>query len=52
MFISQIGIPTGSVLSKSLGTFLNPVNKKCVHSAVVEELKKRKAQEQIAKHLE
>lgn len=51
MFISLVGIPAALVLSKSLGTFLNPVNKKCVHGAVVEELNKRKAQEQVAKHL-
>lgn len=49
LFISIIGIPAALVVAKSLGTYLNPVNKKCVHSAVADELEKRKAQEAISK---
>jgi len=43
LFISIIGIPAALVIAKSMGTYLNPVNKKCVHSAVAEELDNRKA---------
>ena len=38
-----IGIPVALVIAKSLGTFLNPVGKKCVHSAVAAEIENRKA---------
>jgi uncharacterized membrane protein YccF (DUF307 family) len=34
LFITIIGIPVALVIAKSLGTYLNPVNKKCVRSAV------------------
>jgi uncharacterized membrane protein YccF (DUF307 family) len=51
MFISIIGIPVALVVAKSLGTYLNPVNKKCVHSAVVEELERRKGQAEVGKLL-
>lgn len=51
LFITIIGIPVALVVAKSLGTYLNPVNKKCVHSAVVDELEKRVAQAQVSKHL-
>jgi len=47
LFISLIGIPAALVVAKSLGTYLNPVNKKCVNSAVADELERRKAQEAI-----
>jgi uncharacterized membrane protein YccF (DUF307 family) len=47
LFISIIGIPVALVVAKSLGTYLNPVNKKCVHSAISDELERRKAQEVI-----
>jgi len=47
LFISIIGIPAALVVAKSLGTYLNPVNKKCVHSAVSDELERRKAQKEI-----
>ncbi len=47
LFISLIGIPAALVVAKSLGTYLNPVNKKCVHSAVSDELERRKAQAAI-----
>lgn len=51
LFITIIGIPIALVVAKSLGTYLNPVNKKCVHHAVVDELERRKAQTEIGKHL-
>ncbi|MCA0447264.1 MAG: hypothetical protein LCH54_13655 [Bacteroidetes bacterium] len=34
LFNNLIGIPVALVVAKSLGTYLNPVNKKCVHEAV------------------
>ncbi len=46
-----IGIPAAIVVAKSLGTYFNPVNKKCVAKAVSDELERRKAQVEIAKHL-
>lgn len=46
-----IGIPVAIILAKSLGTYLNPVNKKCVHRAVANELQRRKGQAEIEKHL-
>jgi uncharacterized membrane protein YccF (DUF307 family) len=51
LFISIIGIPAALVVAKSMGTYLNPVNKKCVHSAVVDELDRRKAQAAVDSHL-
>ena len=46
-----VGIPVALVIAKSLGTYLNPVNKKCVSAAVVNELERRKAQMEIDLHL-
>ena len=51
LFVTIVGIPIALVIAKSLGTFFNPVNKKCVPEAVVNELQRRKAQEQVDKHL-
>jgi uncharacterized membrane protein YccF (DUF307 family) len=51
LFITILGIPAALVVAKSLGTYLNPVDKKCVPSAVTDEIARRKAQEQVAKHL-
>lgn len=51
LFITIIGIPVALVVAKSLGTYFNPVNKVCVPIAVAGELAKRKAKEQIEKHL-
>jgi len=51
LFVSIIGIPVAIVIAKSLSTALNPVNKKCVPSAVAEELERRAASVAIAKHL-
>jgi len=44
LFITLIGIPPALVVAKFLGTYLNPVNKKCVPQAVRDELDRRKAQ--------
>ena len=44
LFITLVGIPAAIVLAKSLGTYLNPVNKKCVSQAVSDELERRQAQ--------
>ncbi len=51
LFISLVGIPVALVLAKSLSTYFNPVNKKCVPRAVAEELEQRKAKEVVDKHL-
>lgn len=42
--LTIVGIPVALVIAKSLGTYVNPVNKKCVHSAVRDELDRRNAQ--------
>lgn len=39
-FLTIIGIPVALVVAKSLGTYLNPVNKKCVPSEVANEVRK------------
>lgn len=51
LFISIIGIPSALVIAKSLGTYLNPVNKICVPSAVRDELDKRDAQKTVEKYM-
>lgn len=51
LFLSIIGIPVALVVAKSLGTFFNPVNKKCVHSAVVGEIERRAGQAEVEKYL-
>lgn len=51
LFVTIVGIPPAIVVAKSLGTYLNPVNKKCVSSAVSDELEKRKAQKDVDKYL-
>lgn len=51
LFISIIGIPIALVVAKSIGTYFNPVNKKCVHIAVQEEIEKKKAQEAVKKEM-
>ncbi len=47
MAITIVGIPVAIVMAKSLGTTLNPVNKKCVSVAIVDEMQRRKAAEAI-----
>lgn len=51
LFISIVGIPAALVVANSLGTYLNPVNKKCVPQAVADEIAAKKAQEAISTHL-
>jgi len=51
LFVSIVGIPIAIVLAKSVSTFFNPVNKKCVPVAVADELQQRKTREQVNKHL-
>lgn len=45
LFLSIIGIPLGMVVAKALSTYLNPVGKKCVSSAVAAEIERRKAEQ-------
>ena len=49
--LSIVGIPVALVIAKSIGTVLNPVNKKCVSTAVAEELDRRRANADIEKHV-
>lgn len=49
--LTIVGIPVALVIAKSLGTFVNPVNKKCVHSAVRDELERRNAQAALKQDL-
>jgi len=51
LVVSIVGIPIAIVVAKSLSTALNPVNKKCVPSAVAAELERRAASATITKHL-
>ena len=51
LFISIIGIPCAIVVAKSLGTYFNPVNKKCVPVAVKQELENRKGQDEVRKFI-
>jgi uncharacterized membrane protein YccF (DUF307 family) len=51
LFVSIAGIPVAIVLAKSLGTFFNPVNKKCVPRAVAEEIERRSAAGEVGRHL-
>lgn len=51
MFVTIVGIPPALVVAKSLGTYLNPVNKKCVSSAVTDEMERRKGQKDVEKYL-
>jgi uncharacterized membrane protein YccF (DUF307 family) len=47
LFLSIVGIPVALVLAKSLGTFLNPVHKKCVPMVVVDEIARRKGEREV-----
>lgn len=51
LLCTVIGIPVAMVVAKSLGTFLNPVNKICVSMAVADELERRKANTMVDKYL-
>lgn len=50
LFISLVGIPAAIVLAKSLGTYFNPVNKKCVPEAVAKEIEKREAEKEVSNY--
>ena len=41
--LTIVGIPVALVVAKSLGTLLNPVNKKCVPQDLADEVARRKA---------
>lgn len=49
LFFTIVGIPASIVVAKSLGTYLNPVNKKCVSSAVADELERRETAKELDK---
>lgn len=51
LFITIVGIPVAIVLAKSLGTYFNPVNKKCVPEAVAREIEKREAEQEVSEYL-
>tara|TARA_Y100001958_G_C21231597_1_gene557381 strand:- start:2012 stop:2476 length:465 start_codon:yes stop_codon:yes gene_type:complete len=51
LFITIIGIPVALVLSKSLSTYFNPVNKICVPVAVRDEIEKENAKRVVEKYL-
>lgn len=51
LFMTIVGIPVAIVVAKSLGTILNPVNKKCVRGAVADELDRRAAQAEVRRYL-
>ena len=51
LFITIVGIPVALVLSKSLSTYFNPVNKICVPVGVRDELEKERAKEIVDKYL-
>jgi hypothetical protein len=48
---SIVGIPLAIVLSKSLGSFFNPVNKKFVPRAVADEIERRSAAREVSRYL-
>lgn len=48
--ITIIGIPVAIVSAKSLATFFNPVNKKCVSIGVASALERKKAQREMEKY--
>jgi uncharacterized membrane protein YccF (DUF307 family) len=47
--LTVVGLPLAIIVARSLGTYLNPVNKKCVSLAVANEIEQRKAKEKIEK---
>lgn len=51
LFLSLIGIPVALVLSKSLHTYFNPVNKVCVPIEVADEISARKARDLVDKRM-
>lgn len=51
LIVSVAGIPVAIVLAKSMSTFFNPVNKKCVPRVVAEEMERRSSNAEIERHL-
>lgn len=51
LFATLVGIPVAVVLAKSLGTFFNPVNKRCVPQALADELERTSARAEVERHL-
>jgi len=51
LLVSITGIPLALVLARSLGTFFNPVNKKCVPREVAEEIERRAKAGEVERHL-
>ena len=49
--LSIIGFPVAVVVAKSLRTYFNPVNKKCVAASVKQELERKKGKEEINRYL-
>jgi uncharacterized membrane protein YccF (DUF307 family) len=45
--ITIIGIPLALVVAKSLGTYLNPVNKKCLNNYVIDVIQIKNAQNYV-----
>ena len=48
MFVSLIGIPVAIVMSKSLSTYFNPVNKVCISKELYDEIMGKKVTGDIA----
>ena len=47
LFITILGIPMAIIVAKSISTVFNPVNKKCVSSAVANELDRRRGIQEL-----
>lgn len=47
LMITIVGIPAAIVLAKSLGTYFNPIGKKCVSRIYAEELERAEARSKI-----
>lgn len=52
LFVSIAGIPVAIVLAKSLGTYLNPVNKVCVPVGVHNVLQQERDEQRARKYLD
>lgn len=50
LFLTIVGIPVAIVVAKSLGTYLNPVNKKCISQMATEELRRRRAANELGRY--
>jgi uncharacterized membrane protein YccF (DUF307 family) len=51
LILSIVGIPMAMIIAKSMGTYLNPVGKKCVPRAVAVEIDRRKSEQTVSTHL-